>query len=172
MFFQAEDGIRDTSVTGVQTCALPICMKVLDEGVDIPQTTTAYLMASSTVVREWVQRRGRILRSEERRVGKEATCRAAADVEDDNCVDVRRLAEVADEARRIVDQRAVGAECYVFSSRRRHTRYIGDGSSDVCSSDLHEGARRRGGHSADDDRLPDGFKYRRPRVGATSRPHP
>jgi superfamily II DNA or RNA helicase len=38
------------------------CMKVLDEGVDIPQTTTAYLMASSTVRREWVQRRGRILR--------------------------------------------------------------------------------------------------------------
>src|SRR5436189_4420957 len=24
-FFQAEDGIRDTSVTRVQTCALPIC---------------------------------------------------------------------------------------------------------------------------------------------------
>src|SRR5437762_11350277 len=29
-FFQAEDGIRDTSVTGVQTCALPI------SGVGIP----------------------------------------------------------------------------------------------------------------------------------------
>jgi len=26
-FFQAEDGIRDTSVTGVQTCALPISVK-------------------------------------------------------------------------------------------------------------------------------------------------
>src|SRR5437879_10055936 len=26
-FFQAEDGIRDTSVTGVQTCALPIWMR-------------------------------------------------------------------------------------------------------------------------------------------------
>src|SRR3970040_2073887 len=26
-FFQAEDGIRDTSVTGVQTCALPILTK-------------------------------------------------------------------------------------------------------------------------------------------------
>src|SRR5258706_5043509 len=26
-FFQAEDGIRDWSVTGVQTCALPICPK-------------------------------------------------------------------------------------------------------------------------------------------------
>src|ERR1017187_1920482 len=26
-FFQAEDGIRDTSVTGVQTCALPIYLR-------------------------------------------------------------------------------------------------------------------------------------------------
>src|SRR3712207_8659644 len=25
MFFQAKDGIRDIGVTGVQTCALPIC---------------------------------------------------------------------------------------------------------------------------------------------------
>src|SRR2546422_10283344 len=30
-FFQAEDGIRDVAVTGVQTCALPICF--LDNGV-------------------------------------------------------------------------------------------------------------------------------------------
>src|SRR5690349_23319105 len=28
-FFQAEDGIRDLYVTGVQTCALPICLSVL-----------------------------------------------------------------------------------------------------------------------------------------------
>src|SRR3989442_8902165 len=27
-FFQAEDGIRDADVTGVQTCALPICQLV------------------------------------------------------------------------------------------------------------------------------------------------
>ena len=27
-FFQAEDGIRDIGVTGVQTCALPICGSV------------------------------------------------------------------------------------------------------------------------------------------------
>src|SRR5690349_23145254 len=27
-FFQAEDGIRDLYVTGVQTCALPICLPV------------------------------------------------------------------------------------------------------------------------------------------------
>src|SRR5207249_5752137 len=30
-FFQAEDGIRDRNVTGVQTCALPIFLYVLDE---------------------------------------------------------------------------------------------------------------------------------------------
>src|SRR5437879_12682468 len=30
---------------------------------------------------------------------------------------------------------------FFFSSRRRHTRYIGDWSSDVCSSDLERGAR-------------------------------
>src|SRR5256886_13255212 len=30
-FFQAEDGIRDLTVTGVQTCALPICVCYIDE---------------------------------------------------------------------------------------------------------------------------------------------
>src|SRR2546427_12907395 len=35
-FFQAEDGIRDLTVTGVQTCALPITKgKVAIEGVDL-----------------------------------------------------------------------------------------------------------------------------------------
>src|SRR5437879_13348503 len=32
---------------------------------------------------------------------------------------------------------------FFFSSRRRHTRYIGDWSSDVCSSDLIEGLTAR-----------------------------
>src|SRR5437763_8461938 len=31
---------------------------------------------------------------------------------------------------------SVGVVCVFFSSRRRHTMYIGDWSSDVCSSDL------------------------------------
>src|SRR5256885_9398402 len=31
-FFQAEDGIRDYKVTGVQTCALPICL-ILPAGI-------------------------------------------------------------------------------------------------------------------------------------------
>src|SRR5439155_14041853 len=30
-FFQAEDGIRDGHVTGVQTCALPICCQICVE---------------------------------------------------------------------------------------------------------------------------------------------
>src|SRR3989337_3649511 len=30
-FFQAEDGIRDATVTGVQTCALPICPGIAEE---------------------------------------------------------------------------------------------------------------------------------------------
>jgi superfamily II DNA or RNA helicase len=38
------------------------CKRVLDEGVDIPQVRQAFLLASSTVRRQWVQRRGRILR--------------------------------------------------------------------------------------------------------------
>src|SRR5438093_5375321 len=34
-FFQAEDGIRDWSVTGVQTCALPISQLHVAEGTDV-----------------------------------------------------------------------------------------------------------------------------------------
>src|SRR5437762_13967915 len=41
------------------------------------------------------------------------------------------------------DGRAVRGICFFFSSRRRHTRYIGDWSSDVCSSDLRQRAQQR-----------------------------
>ncbi|SFU78185.1 Superfamily II DNA or RNA helicase [Methylobacterium sp. 174MFSha1.1] len=37
--------------------------RVLDEGVNIPQICRAYVLASTTVERQWVQRRGRLLRS-------------------------------------------------------------------------------------------------------------
>src|SRR2546427_11189475 len=41
-FFQAEDGIRDLTVTGVQTCALPIYVTVLnDPGNTITAVTVA-----------------------------------------------------------------------------------------------------------------------------------
>ena len=41
-----------------------LAKKVLDEGVDIPSIREAFIVASSTVEREWVQRRGRVLRTD------------------------------------------------------------------------------------------------------------
>src|SRR5256885_3209550 len=40
-FFQAEDGIRDYKVTGVQTCALPICSRSCRLVFLIPATQAA-----------------------------------------------------------------------------------------------------------------------------------
>src|SRR5688500_20377375 len=62
-FFQAEDGIRVYKVTGVQTCALPICSCA--DAVHTPVTPRP--TASSTAIH----------RSEERRVGKEGRSRWA-----------------------------------------------------------------------------------------------
>src|SRR5687768_17659534 len=85
-FFQAEDGIRDVAVTGVQTCALPICieargldiadMKLMDVGIELAEEHYAehrekpffdelveFIIAIPVV------------RSEERRVGKECRSR-------------------------------------------------------------------------------------------------
>ncbi|MBN1459273.1 MAG: DEAD/DEAH box helicase family protein [Armatimonadetes bacterium] len=42
-----------------------VAIKCLDEGVDVPSTRTALILASSTNPREFVQRRGRILRKAE-----------------------------------------------------------------------------------------------------------
>src|SRR5205085_8911262 len=86
-FFQAEDGIRDLTVTGVQTCALPISL----QPAQVPaarQRDDAGLRhlerAGGRSARCWAERlelahqdqdgeRGRsnAVRSEERRVGKE-----------------------------------------------------------------------------------------------------
>ena len=37
--------------------------RVLDEGVNIPEICKAFILASTTVERQWVQRRGRLLRT-------------------------------------------------------------------------------------------------------------
>src|SRR5205807_5171624 len=87
-FFQAEDGIRDYKVTGVQTCALPILIAA-DEGI-MPQTEEHLAIVEllgvrhdALVSRDHEQgdvdagRAGQhvahepFMRSEERRVGKE-----------------------------------------------------------------------------------------------------
>src|SRR2546427_7394877 len=60
-FFQAEDGIRDLTVTGVQTCALPICAAGRAERARRPQGGRPCLRAGDG--RRGPQRRG--TRSEE-----------------------------------------------------------------------------------------------------------
>src|SRR5207245_7946758 len=81
-FFQAEDGIRDANVTGVQTCALPIWKILRDrlwhawvpasriggECVRVARTWTAEHHVRRSVIQH---RRIADVRSEERRVGKE-----------------------------------------------------------------------------------------------------
>ena len=47
-FFQAEDGIRDVAVTGVQTCALPIYLLALLEAADRMVLVVMLLQALKT----------------------------------------------------------------------------------------------------------------------------
>src|SRR5436309_9585959 len=68
-FFQAEDGIRDFHVTGVQTCALPISCRPR------PRTRSGGRQAPRWAVRSM---NSASIRSEERRVGKECRSRWSA----------------------------------------------------------------------------------------------
>src|SRR5438445_9950742 len=70
-FFQAEDGIRDIGVTGVQTCALPIS----STATRTPRPRGGRRRSS---LRRSAGRTGRA-RSEERRVGKECRSRWSPD---------------------------------------------------------------------------------------------
>src|SRR5205807_7038199 len=80
-FFQAEDGIRDYKVTGVQTCALPISLKTEPEAYSWQKLATEGT-ARWDGIRNFQARNNlkamsvgdHCFRSEERRVGKE--CRS------------------------------------------------------------------------------------------------
>src|SRR5437762_6476699 len=94
-FFQAEDGIRDTSVTGVQTCALPICSanpispnasqidQLRNTSISSAPMTKISIMKTIIVLpiigilRPWDS--APTSRSEERRVGKECRCGSQPD---------------------------------------------------------------------------------------------
>src|SRR5699024_11763767 len=84
-FFQAEDGIRDRNVTGVQTCALPICYHIRSHSrsyslryVSYPSRYTSAFAASGRYTRSSMtaKRPQASSRSEERRVGKEGRSRS------------------------------------------------------------------------------------------------
>src|SRR5437762_9483385 len=61
-FFQAEDGIRDTSVTGVQTCALPILTdrvnSAVKAGSDPAEAQKARRAVMNTIEKESLDRTG------------------------------------------------------------------------------------------------------------------
>src|SRR5690606_41010778 len=88
-FFQAEDGIRDFHVTGVQTCALPILASlhyfwqviVCQCKFPVVRQHTVDQTACSGFVISLFKQVSRILRSEERRVGKECRTRESPDDE-------------------------------------------------------------------------------------------
>src|SRR2546425_6857756 len=84
-FFQAEDGIRDKLVTGVQTCALPICFFERAPG-EVFSDAGGKLAREAVLLRDRIallgsglighgRARGDHRRSEERRVGKEGRSR-------------------------------------------------------------------------------------------------
>src|SRR5437870_9537920 len=94
-FFQAEDGIRDGHVTGVQTCALPIFLEFM-KGVggfayggfcgspeceaEVKQQTGAPVrVLPDPEFRSAEAPKTCMWRSEERRVGKECGSRGAAE---------------------------------------------------------------------------------------------
>src|SRR5690606_40338154 len=82
-FFQAEDGIRDFHVTGVQTCALPI-YELLAIGqrfgacpgfLRLARADPGAALCLRAELRGGVRLAGQESRSEERRVGKERKSR-------------------------------------------------------------------------------------------------
>src|SRR5687768_17679970 len=90
-FFQAEDGIRDVAVTGVQTCALPILFCRLPPLSRLRFPTRSCPPPAPDCARSLVLPRSRVPgccdarlkppspRSEERRVGKECRSRWSPD---------------------------------------------------------------------------------------------
>src|SRR2546429_6224001 len=76
--FNAEDGIRDVAVTGVQTCALPISRRLDVESARVRvEDRDTVRMLENTAVGDNPRQAAYALqmRSEERRVGKECRSR-------------------------------------------------------------------------------------------------
>src|SRR5690625_6415139 len=83
-FFQAEDGIRDGHVTGVQTCALPIYCQKLSAALPGCGPETSDRSSAALSFWQFFAPRGASAaqneRSEERRVGKECRSRLSPEI--------------------------------------------------------------------------------------------
>lgn len=84
--------------------------RVLDEGVNIPQIEKAYILASTTVERQWVQRRGRLLRTCSE-IGK-----THSEIHDFISVPPN-LEEIDDEARTLVQSELLRVQAFASSAR-------------------------------------------------------
>src|SRR5437868_13289089 len=82
-FFQAEDGIRDRTVTGVQTCALPISHRGPDALTVLASEIQRRVLDGESRARDREMSEA-VERSEERRVGKEGRCRGPPDLTQKN----------------------------------------------------------------------------------------
>src|SRR5690348_18066142 len=88
-FFQAEDGIRDGRVTGVQTCALPILStgRLSDARAALERATHSFADKNVLDKLAFIRKKedamhvanAYVERSEERRVGKECRSRWATE---------------------------------------------------------------------------------------------
>src|SRR5207245_5739932 len=83
-FFQAEDGIRDATVTGVQTCALPISRPVRRRTRERLVRVFSAERDELVLARDAGEHLSVRHRSEERRVGKECRSRWAPEEEKKN----------------------------------------------------------------------------------------
>jgi superfamily II DNA or RNA helicase len=81
-FYADMPGSRDAVIRSLgEYGGIVIAIRCLDEGIDIPVTDHALILASSTVEREYIQRRGRVLRR------APATAKVSAEVHDLMLVD-------------------------------------------------------------------------------------
>src|SRR5690625_8045352 len=95
MFFQVEDGIRDGHVTGVQTCALPISIRIFLTIIFLPKTPLRFILDKVSFQQSWATKIGR------------ASCRERMYFSEFLSVTVKKI-----EYKSVANVRRCGSRCY------------------------------------------------------------